>query len=118
VEKYLPDITSIKRADKRSTNHNESSAKRKINSCRLLSLPCFFNHYIMVTNQQPRRKFMQTGIMGFCAAFFASFPKISFARSNGHKGIVVRENEGVHILTGRRKVPLTIKNFEDKKWSR
>ncbi|MDP4262320.1 MAG: cupin domain-containing protein [Bacteroidota bacterium] len=48
---------------------------------------------------------------GLCTALFASLPKISFAKSylgNG-KGIVVREDEGTHILTGRRKVPITIK---------
>ena len=60
--------------------------------------------------QQPRRKFLQTGIAGFCTALFASVPKISFAKSasdNG-KGIIVREDEGEHILT-RRKVPITVK---------
>lgn len=61
--------------------------------------------------QQPRRKFLQTGVVGFCAALFAGLPKISFAKSKstGDKGIVVREDEGIHILTGRRKVPITIK---------
>lgn len=63
----------------------------------------------MASIPQPRRKFLQTGLLGFSAAFFASLPKISFAKSNTNKGIVVRENEGVHILTGRRKVPITIK---------
>ena len=61
--------------------------------------------------QQPRRKFLQTGVVGFCTALFAGLPKISFAKStsNNDKGIVVREAEGIHILTGRRKVPITIK---------
>ena len=61
--------------------------------------------------QQPRRKFLQTGVLGFCTAFLAGLPKISFGKSysNTDKGIVVREDEGVHILTGRRKVPVTIK---------
>jgi mannose-6-phosphate isomerase-like protein (cupin superfamily) len=61
--------------------------------------------------QQPRRKFLQTGVIGFCTAFFAGLPKISFGKSNSNidKGIVVHENEGIHILTGRRKVPITIK---------
>jgi mannose-6-phosphate isomerase-like protein (cupin superfamily) len=59
--------------------------------------------------QQPRRKFLQTGIVGFCTALFTALPKISFANFNRNKGIVVRESEGVHILTGRRKVPITIK---------
>ena len=60
--------------------------------------------------QQPRRKFLQTGIAGCCTALFASLPKISFAKSgsNSGKGIVVHEDEGIHILT-RRKVPITIK---------
>ena len=60
--------------------------------------------------QQPRRKFLQTGVVGFCTALFASLPKFSFAKSasdNG-KGIIVREDEGEHILT-RRKVPITVK---------
>jgi mannose-6-phosphate isomerase-like protein (cupin superfamily) len=60
--------------------------------------------------QQPPRKFLLTGVAGFCTALFASLPKISFAKSasdNG-KGIIVREDEGEHILT-RRKVPITVK---------
>jgi mannose-6-phosphate isomerase-like protein (cupin superfamily) len=63
----------------------------------------------MASIQQPRRKFLQTGLIGFCTAFFATLPKISFAKFNLNKGIVVHENEGVHILTGRGKVPMTIK---------
>jgi len=61
--------------------------------------------------QQHRRKFLKTGVLGFCTALFASLPKISFAKSNSNsdKGIVVHENEGIHILTGRRKAPMTIK---------
>jgi mannose-6-phosphate isomerase-like protein (cupin superfamily) len=60
---------------------------------------------------QPRRGFLHAGIVGFCTALVAGLPKINFARtvSNNDKGIVVRENEGIHILTGRRKVPITIK---------
>jgi mannose-6-phosphate isomerase-like protein (cupin superfamily) len=60
--------------------------------------------------QQRRRKFLQTGVAGFCTAVFASLPKISFCKSysNNDKGIVVREDEGIHLLT-RRKVPITIK---------
>ena len=61
--------------------------------------------------QQPRRKFLHTGIVGFCTALFAGLPKLSFAKNvpNNDKGIVVHEDEGTHILTGRRKVPITIK---------
>jgi len=60
--------------------------------------------------QQPRRKFLQTGIAGLCTAFFTSLPKINFGRSvsKNDKGIIVREAEGIHILS-RRKVPITIK---------
>jgi hypothetical protein len=60
--------------------------------------------------KQPRRKFLQTGIMGFCTSLFAGLPKISFAKSSSNieKGFVVHEGEGTHILT-RRKVPITIK---------
>jgi len=63
------------------------------------------NHF-----QQPRRTFLQTGIAGFCTALFAALPKISFAKPNSTdgKGIVVHEDEGIHILT-RRKVPMNIK---------
>ena len=69
--------------------------------------------------QQPRRKFLLTGVVGFCTALFATLPKISFAKSasdNG-KGIIVREDEGEHILT-RRKVPITVKISKAKTWSR
>ena len=61
--------------------------------------------------QQPRRRFLQTGIAGFFSAFLGALPKISFAKtvSENDKGIVVHEDEGIHILTGRRKVPITIK---------
>ena len=60
--------------------------------------------------QQPRRKFLQLGATGFFSTLLASLPKISFSQpaSNPAKGIVVREDEGIHILT-RRKVPITIK---------
>jgi quercetin dioxygenase-like cupin family protein len=60
--------------------------------------------------QQPGRKFLLTLLAGFCTALFASLPKISFARSapGDGKGIIVREDEGEHILT-RRKVPITVK---------
>lgn len=57
-----------------------------------------------------RRKFLQIGATGVVAALFGSLPKISFAQSVSdiNKGIIVREDEGIHILT-RRKVPMTIK---------
>lgn len=65
---------------------------------------------------QGRRKFVQTGACGFCTALLAGLPKISFATPaiEIDKGFVVRENEGLHILTGRRKVPITIKIAKSK----
>jgi mannose-6-phosphate isomerase-like protein (cupin superfamily) len=60
--------------------------------------------------QQPRRRFLRTGIAGLFTALFANFSKSGFAQSSGDKntGIVVHEDEGIHILT-RRKVPITVK---------
>jgi mannose-6-phosphate isomerase-like protein (cupin superfamily) len=60
--------------------------------------------------QQPRRKFLLIGVTGFFTTLFANLPKISSAKStsDNDKGIIVREDEGEHILT-RRKVPMTIK---------
>ena len=60
--------------------------------------------------QQPRRKFLMAGLAGFCTTLFATLPKISFAKTYDtvDKGIIVREDEGIHLLT-RRKVPITIK---------
>src|SRR4249919_3543281 len=65
--------------------------------------------------QQPRRKFLQSGVVGFCTAFLGGLPKLGFAKSipGDHKGIVVREDEGIHIFT-RRKVPITIKLSKEK----
>jgi hypothetical protein len=61
--------------------------------------------------QQPRRKFLQIGFVGFITTLFAGLPKMIFAQSNtgNTKGIVVHEDEGEHIITGRRKVPMTMK---------
>jgi mannose-6-phosphate isomerase-like protein (cupin superfamily) len=58
-----------------------------------------------------RRKFIQLGITGFVTALFAGLPKIGFSKSvqDNIKGVVVHEDEGQHILTGRRKAPMTIK---------
>ena len=70
--------------------------------------------------QQPRRKFLQTGVAGFCTALFAGLPKISFAKShyNSDKGIIVREDEGLHILNRQAKSPRNDKNFQNKEWCR
>jgi mannose-6-phosphate isomerase-like protein (cupin superfamily) len=59
----------------------------------------------------PRRKFLLTGLAGFGSSLLAILPKIGFSKSyhTNDKGFVVHEDEGTHIITGRRKVPLTIK---------
>jgi len=59
---------------------------------------------------QPRRKFLQAGVTGVASVFFGTLPKIGFSQSasGNDKGLIVREGEGIHILT-RRKVPITIK---------
>jgi mannose-6-phosphate isomerase-like protein (cupin superfamily) len=59
---------------------------------------------------QQRRKFLRIGFIGALTALLAKLPKVGLAQSSGNKdeGIVVHENEGIHILT-RRKVPITIK---------
>jgi mannose-6-phosphate isomerase-like protein (cupin superfamily) len=63
-----------------------------------------------VNETEQRRKFLRTGIVGFCLALFAGLPKISFAKSTSNNaGIIVHEAEGIHILTGRRKAPMNIK---------
>lgn len=60
--------------------------------------------------KQLRRKFLQVGFAGVFSALLAKIPSVGFARSsrNRNEGIVVHEDEGIHILT-RRKVPITIK---------
>ncbi len=65
----------------------------------------------MKHTQQPRRKFLLTGLAGFCTALFTNFPQISFAKPNRNpeKGFIVHTNEGTHLVTGRRHVPVTIK---------
>ena len=62
----------------------------------------------MNSTEQPRRKFLQFGVAGFLTALFANIPRISFAKSPPGKGIIVRADEGIHILS-RRKVPITVK---------
>jgi mannose-6-phosphate isomerase-like protein (cupin superfamily) len=66
--------------------------------------------FFMKFNKQPRRRFLQAGITGIMATLVTTLPKISFAKSSPgtQKGIVVRAEEGEHILT-RRKVPITVK---------
>lgn len=60
--------------------------------------------------EQPRRRFLQLGVTGIITAFLEILPKFSNAgtRTVG-KGIVVHKDEGIKILTGRRKVPINIK---------
>ena len=60
--------------------------------------------------QQQRRRFLRIGLISVFTAFLAKLPKIGLAQSSKtvDTGIVVREDEGIHIL-GRRKVPIAIK---------
>ena len=59
---------------------------------------------------QPRRKFLQAGATGVAGVFLGTLPKIGFSQSasGNAKGLIVREAEGIHILT-RRRVPITVK---------
>ncbi len=65
----------------------------------------------MKHNQQPRRKFLQLGAAGVVTTLLGGIPRTGFAQStfSADKGIVVHEDEGQHLVTGRRKVPVTIK---------
>jgi hypothetical protein len=60
--------------------------------------------------QKPRRRFLQIGLMGIFTALLTKLPKTGLAQSSttNDTGIVVHEDEGIHIL-GRRKVPIAIK---------
>jgi mannose-6-phosphate isomerase-like protein (cupin superfamily) len=63
-----------------------------------------------MTQVKPRRRFLRIGFTGILTALLAKLPKVGLAQSfdKSDKGIVVHEDEGMHILT-RRKVPITIK---------
>jgi quercetin dioxygenase-like cupin family protein len=65
----------------------------------------------MTLMQNRRRTFLRSSATGIIAALFGSLPKTGFGQmvSPSDKGFVVHEDEGLHILTGRRKVPITIK---------
>jgi uncharacterized RmlC-like cupin family protein len=60
---------------------------------------------------QPRRNFVQLAIAAITTAIFTNLPKINFGHSSSaiKKGIVVHADEGEKIITGRRKMPITIK---------
>jgi mannose-6-phosphate isomerase-like protein (cupin superfamily) len=62
-------------------------------------------------NQQQRRKFLQLGFVTTLAAFFTGIPKINFAQftQDKAKGVLLQEEEGTHIITGRSKAPMNIK---------
>jgi mannose-6-phosphate isomerase-like protein (cupin superfamily) len=66
--------------------------------------------------QPARRRFLQFGASGIVSLILGAFPKISFAGSSPEKQkpVLVRESEGLHILTGRRKVPIHIKLSKEK----
>lgn len=64
----------------------------------------------MRNNKQHRRYFLKLGIAGFITTVFSSTAKLSLASElYNKKGIIVYEDEGEHIVTGRGKVPITIK---------
>ncbi len=73
------------------------------------------NRY-MSHSPQRRRKFLQIGTTGIMTAILAKLPRISFGESPTvrRKGIVVHEDEGERILTGRRRMPITIKISKQK----
>jgi quercetin dioxygenase-like cupin family protein len=64
----------------------------------------------MNSSKQPRRQFLQMGATAVVTSVFGTLPHISYPQSlqADGEGIIVHEEEGVHILT-RRKVPITIK---------
>lgn len=65
--------------------------------------------------RQYRRKFLQFGVTGLFTALFSTFAKTSVARPAQHnKGILLHADEGERILTGRRKIPITIKISKEK----
>jgi mannose-6-phosphate isomerase-like protein (cupin superfamily) len=57
-----------------------------------------------------RREFLQIGAAGIATVFLGTLPKESLGQSlpEGGKGIVIRESEGIQVLS-RRKVPINIK---------
>jgi len=70
----------------------------------------------MNQTNRPRRKFLQLGAAGVVTALLGSLPKNSLGQSlpGVNKAIVVHDDEGTHILTGRRKIPITIKIYKAK----
>lgn len=65
--------------------------------------------------QQLRRNFFKIGITGILTALLSKLPNVGVAQSprNNHEGIVVHEDEGIHILT-RRNVSVTVKISQEK----
>ena len=82
------------------------SELRAQGSGRVIRVLLYMNNIV-----QPRRKFLKVGFAGFVTALFTGLPKTIFAQSNtgNTKGIVVNADEGEHIITGRSKVPMTMK---------
>ena len=58
-----------------------------------------------------RREFLQIGAAAVVTVILGNLPKNGFGQSppNVTKGFVVHEDEGLHILTSRRKLPMNIK---------
>jgi quercetin dioxygenase-like cupin family protein len=58
-------------------------------------------------SNQPRRKFLQLSFVGLVTSLLGCVPKLGSANPQV-RGVVVQEEEGLHILTGRRKIPMNI----------
>jgi quercetin dioxygenase-like cupin family protein len=70
----------------------------------------FASIHTMKNLQEYRRNFLQSGVTGLFTAFFPTFTKAAIAQpSQNNKGILLHADEGEHILTGRRRIPITIK---------
>lgn len=65
--------------------------------------------------QQPRRHFLQIALASTLTALF-NFPKSTYGKTilEKEKGVVIHEEDGLHILTGRRKVPMNIQMSKTK----
>ena len=71
-----------------------------------------------------RRNFLQLALSSIGTAIFAGLPKIGLPETRNDiyspetrsddKGFIVREEEGIHLLTGRRKMPINIKLSKEK----
>lgn len=70
----------------------------------------------MINPHSRRRNFLKIGIASFLTAVLSKIPGTATSQTSLEqpKGIVVHAEEGEHILTGRRKAPITIKFSREK----